>query len=695
MTFEKQDDFLNSLNNDQLRHLSNEASPFIDDDQFLNSLDNKQLAFISGQPLPPAPSQDDNGLVRGAIEGAADVGEGFASGLTNIGLGALQRINEVGGDAAASVFRNVLPIIRPDLSEQLSQIDQQALNRAIQTESKKIDEKNDKSGAAFKTGQFIGEIAPVIGIGGAARGAAQLAAAGAAAGGASGLLEPQIGEDAEETAKRAALNSLQGASLGAVGGAAFGKAAEALPGALGATSRAAQGAKDNINSFISRTIGINKQAAQDLLDLNNTSNLALLSNRPAVKVFDRLLARFPGSSSRIQKNNEKVIADIQTRIDSLAGAKSVTDQEAGEVIQQGGRNFVGRFKDTSEKLYKAFDKTMPENKTFGINNTERLAQQIRAENANTPSILERIESSTAFKKLNGLLADSKDGKLDFNSIKRHRTLIGDELNKRHLLPSDDEALLSRIYTALSEDMRNAAEAQGAKSLKLFERANNFYREGAEKIENTLQKVIEKDAPEQVFNAFQQGKKLGGTRIQNIMKSLDPDEKEIVRSTVLQRLGQRGQGDDFSFNTFLTNWKRKTSPEAKTALFGKESSQYRKDLDKIVRLTERVQNVSNFENVSKTAPQLEMFALLGGSMIDFGTTVKTAVAANLVSRLMTDQNFVRWMAKNAAGEFSPSKLAKATNELSNIAKNNPDISQDIAKYLTILGATTLNKGNIND
>jgi hypothetical protein len=667
----------------------------------LSQLANEELAKIAGVQLQPQ-----EGIVERGLGAVADIGAGGVAGLEQIGLGALQRINELGGEGAASVFRNVLPLIRPDLSAQLSQITPQDVQAATAQRAGAIEQEAQERGLPFQIGQVAGQVAPVLGIGAGVAPAAglagvgQLAGIGARAGVASGLLTPTKATSVEESSIEAVQNAILSGGIGAAGGAAFGGIAKALPAAAPAIASSLTKGKDAITQSITKSFGINKQAAQEILDEDIAISLAAISDRPAFKLVDRFLAKFPGSAGIVKKNTDQVINKIMTNLDAVGSKSSQSIQEAGGIIQKGGENFVGRFRDTSDKLYKLFEKTIPDNKKFNVSNVTGIVDDVKLENTNTPSILDALQRTSAFKTIKGISDDATDGALDFRSIKRHRTQIGDMLSKPQLLPGDDERLLRRTYGALSETMRKAASEQSPRSLQLFERANSFYAKGADRIENTLQKVLNSQTPEKIFEAARSGSKIGGTRINKIMKSLTPDEREVIRGTFIKQLGsptpgQAGVEETFSPRRFLTAYNPSNVPgssglskEAKDAIFGKSTSQ-RKALDKIANISDRISQIDRFGNPSGTAQVGATGALLVGSFIDLGSALAAVGGSNISARLLNNSPFVRWLAKNAVTkDTKPGAIVNALNELGVLAKNNPDIASDIAKYVTLLKASTV-------
>ncbi len=541
-------------------------------------------------------------------------------------------------------------------------IPRNSLERVVDTASQAIASAGPL--AAVTRGTAAANLAP--------RTATELSSFGTAGGGA---------QVAREVAPDSPAAELAGAVTGAL-----------VPGTAVATVKAAAKAP---RATINALTKINPKAAQDFADEGISTSLAAVSDSPAIKLFDRALSKFPGGAGVIEKNSAQVLDDIQKNLASKGAVKGGSAQEAGEVIQRGVSNYVKRFQDVSGQLYSKLDDAIPGAERFPVNNVINAFDDISTRSS-APRLQARLRGSEGFKILKDITDDAapkngQAGLLEYKDIKRYRTLIGQKLSKPHLLPGEDEAVLRQAYEALSLDMGEAAASKGPAALKAFERANSFYRQGAQQIEKQLQSVVNKRVPEKVYQALLEGSRIGGTRVNSIMKALSPEEQEFVRGTVLKKLGeaapgaQSAAGEQFSVRTYLTNWNR-LSPEAKTSLFGKDGTQARDSLNRIAGIAERLKDIERFSNPSGTASQLTTAGLLGGAFYKPLEVATAVIGANGSARLLTNRDFVNWLARlSATKQVTPQTVGSALKQLSTIAERNPEITDDIARYTALLGS----------
>lgn len=593
---------------------------------------------------PPQQEPDRNRL--------AEFGAGYIQGGKNVVSGILQ----TGADVAGAMF-----------PESKGVQDFRGLVTDAYDMGKQRFEEQTPQTAFTKAGQVAGEVTPYLAAlptGGATLGGR------VAAGAAGGAIAGATGVQTENLTPEQALTER-------------GKDA-AISGAIGGAVPVVMKGVTKVPNAIKKFADINPVAFKDFADSGVQMSLASISNRPSVKLADKWLSRFVGSADVMQKNTAKTLDDIKSMIDDAGVSKAVTKQEAGAVIQEGAANYIDRFKSTSGKLYNRVDKYIQSDSIVSTPNTISTLNEVIA-SAPTPKLQARQSQNQAVKLLKDLIDDSENGGLPYKALKQYRTLIGQELSTPHLIGGTDIAVYKKAYAALSQDMEAAAKAQGSQAYNAFKKANDFYNKGVTNIEKNLEATILKNTPEEAYKAAISGTKEGGTRISSIMRSLNPQQKEIVSGTVLKQMGlakpgaQDASGEMFSAGTFLTNW-NKLSPEAKQAIFNNKKTS--DSLNKIARLSNYIKEVDRFGNPSGTAQQLGFSGVLLGLLTAPVTTTSGVVGANATARLMTNQKFINWLA-NAAESKTPQVANKQISRLSSIARENPNIAQDIAQYLTTI------------
>jgi hypothetical protein len=308
----------------------------------------------------------------------------------------------------------------------------------------------------------------------------------------------------------------------------------------------------------------------------------------------------------------------------------------------------------------------------------------------------------------GVTAPSKST-LPYGALKDLRSRVGDMLSTNELLSDIPRGQLKQIYAGLSNDMETAAiindadagyygpagailssalksgqpvppsvlaalKTKPGPALASINRANGYYKAGAERIEQ-LQKVAGKVDYEKMFAAATSGAKEGASQIRLVMKSLPPEARDAVSAAMIKRLGQATAGNQdaaggiFSSETFLTNW-NKLSPQAKTQLF--TDSDLRGDLDAVAKASANMRfGKRPFGNPSGSGAAVTQGATIGGAIVaalsgqfvPAAAIAGTMVGANLGARLMTSPTFVRWLAQN--GKASPEQLGAQLNNLAQV------------------------------
>jgi hypothetical protein len=194
-------------------------------------------------------------------------------------------------------------------------------------------------------------------------------------------------------------------------------------------------------------------------------------------------------------------------------------------------------------------------------------------------------------------------------------------------------------------------------------------------------------------------KNGATKISGVMTALDPDSQNVVRATVLNKLGLATTGPQkgaFNASTFLNNWVG-MSDAAKNALFGTsgQAGSLRAGLDSLTGTMKTLGDASALPNPSGTAKALGhswgLWSLLGESSTaaltghvglaaaSIGGGVAATAANAILSRALTNPRVVRWMAQST--KLPAAALPNAINQLARLgqAKNDPDAT-NLAAYL---------------
>jgi hypothetical protein len=450
----------------------------------------------------------------------------------------------------------------------------------------------------------------------------------------------------------------------------------------------------------------------------------------ATQGLESLLSRTPGAAGRMTAKAETQAQDLSDSIEQRAAQlmKKTSGEQAGRQIEKsirGEGGFMDRFKAQQGKLYDQLDEHVPKDTRVDVTNTKEALQALNADIPGAPAVSEffknakikgieaALKSDTeglssikanpeyadAFKNANlskedaGLLNDFLvDGKLPYEALKKLRTLVGNEITDSNLASDVPRSKWKALYGALSSDMGKAVEGN-PKAQAAWIRANNYTKAGMARIDS-IESVIDKNGgPEAIFRAATANTKEGASTLRAVMQSVDDSGKKMISATVLRRLGiakpgaQNELGEKFSTETFLTNWNN-LSKEAKATLFDRYGPKFRDDIDQIAKVTSNLREGSKvFRNPSGTEQASAQAATVGGFAISALTgQYKTAAGiasiaglANLNARLMTNPNFVRWLAQSTKHPLAhtPSMI----NSLAQRARDTGD--EDLAKAAALL------------
>jgi len=429
-----------------------------------------------------------------------------------------------------------------------------------------------------------------------------------------------------------------------------------------------------------------RNALVDFADAGTTPSVGQATGSRAASALETFAGNFPGGAGRIAALGKQQQEQVRGRIDELSNAitlngADLTPQQVGASIQQGiagPGGFTQNFRQTSTKLYNALDQFMPPNTRIPAQNTEAFLNNITAPTpgaANTSEVLANPFMGRLHEAVKADLA-ANNGMLPYSALKGIRTMVGEKIAGAGLNPDLDVKQLRGLYGRLTEDMTAAVNATGnPRAMQLMERANNYYKLGANRIEQIEKTIgdVAKTTPEEAYMSMFNGTQNGATALRRVMGALPQDARAEVTASFLQRMGRAAPGrqvvtgmdtapDVFSMRTFLTNW-AKLSPEARKELFrnARYGSGFRENVDKIARAASAIDEGSEvFRNTSGTSRQIALVgaatavptAAVQAATGDFAKAFLTLAApaaamgtANVASRVMTNPRVVSWLAQN--------------------------------------------------
>lgn len=471
--------------------------------------------------------------------------------------------------------------------------------------------------------------------------------------------------------------------------AASGIAASLLPGGLAvagpSTVRGAfrgtsgEGVQRNIDNFAAS---------------GTTPTVGQATEGRVAQAAEGLLSRTPGSAGvmarKAERQAEEVSLELERKAQQLVGRKTTAEQ-AGRAIEDGIKNgFMQRFRAKQKELYSAVDDIVssPDARVSAANYKQEL-DTLTKPISGAEATSKRITNNQIAGLAEDLSVDAPDGQLPYAALSALRSRIGEKLSTVSLAEDIDKAALKKLYAGLSKDME-ASLADNPRALSAWKRANSHTRAGHARIDIIESVIKRKGGPEKIYNAALAGTRDGATTLRSVMQSLDSQGRRVLSAAVIRRMGlanpsgQDAANEAFSTETFLTNWS-KMSKEAKGTLFNRFGSSFRKEMDQVAEFAENVRTGNQaFRNPSGTSQANAQGAAVGGFVLSVltgqvgaATSIAGSVAAaNLSARLMTNPNFVKWLAhstKMPVGSL-PAAIVRLEQEAKRL--NDTDLAQAV-------------------
>jgi hypothetical protein len=544
-------------------------------------------------------------------------------------------------------------------------------------------------------GQFVG--AAVLPFGGAEAGAAEIAARGGGYAGGYGFGSSD--GDFTDRARDAALAVPLGAAGGFFGAKLLGKL-KARGGGQGPSGGGSAQAVADAERF-----GID-------LPMGATGKIA--------NIGDSVLSNQLGSAGRMQAERARLGEQVGDAVENVAGGfgPSTSYEGMGEAAQRGANKWISKFEETSSKAYDA----IPISPKAGaaLTNSRGALEELTTKFQSNPKLAKAFENSRLGTFMDALSEkiDAADtglldaagkritrdvktsGELSWEDLKAFRSKIGEEIGEKRFGDTTSKDELRRLYGALSEDMKASAAAQGPAALRKFERANDLYRKGQERIDTALISILGDDGrknAESAAGVMQRIAKEGKSssdikKLSAIRASMPAEEWGETSNAMVKLLGKpsNGEGRDFSAQTFIRNY-GDMSPEAKNLLFGDRGrSELKSALDDFSGVIDNLAKRDAMRNTSNTVPaSLANMSIGGASGLVAGGPLGLVLGigaqqglANGAARLWTNPKFVRWatgytkMAAGAAKAGGQPNNAKQMELLSKLAVAEPAIAPDI-------------------
>lgn len=391
-------------------------------------------------------------------------------------------------------------------------------------------------------------------------------------------------------------------------------------------------------------------------------------------------------------------------VDNLnQGGATLTPTGAGTAINTGVAATKASMKAVEGAAYDKVDQLVPPVTPINVSNTQakltELATPTPGAEATTGALIPKDISDMQA----NMKTDAANGTMPYSALVALRTKVGNSIDWG-FAPSNPtvNGQLKQVYGALTKDRNTGAGAVSPEAQEAVTGASSLYATNQAK-RDLLDSIVEKNGgPEAVYTAATNGTKQGATKISSVMTAIDPGSQNVVRATILNRLGQatpgaqNAAGDAFNASTFLTNWNR-LAPESKNALFGTggTAGDLRSSLDSLTDTMTTLRNSNALKNPSGTGsllghavPLMGLLSEVGekafagnlkGAAVATGAGLAAVGVNNLAARALTNPRTARWLAQST--KLPPSALPTAVAQLGQIGdRTNDQDAKDLAAYL---------------
>ncbi|MFY3305230.1 lytic transglycosylase domain-containing protein [Achromobacter xylosoxidans] len=532
-------------------------------------------------------------------------------------------------------------------------------------------------------------------VAGALSGTGGSVALGRAMGNAAAPLAQRVGNVLAAAPKAQAASAAAGSAAGGItreeGGSGGQQLAAALIAGLGPAALTATGKGLARSLFRGGEEGRKRvnDAFAAFARAGTTPTVGQATQGRGARAAESALAKLPGSAGVINRKAAAQAEEIAAQVDKVADrlATKTGPVEAGEAIEQALERFKAGAKTLTNHLYNKLDQHLPASTPITVDRTRHALAALNTDIQGAPALsamfkngkIQGIESalgadlktgSTAY----GAQAARKSSTLPYESVKKLRTLVGQEVDNNSFTSDVPRSKWRALYGALSEDLGDAAVRAGPEAERAWKWANQFTRMQAQRLEE-LAKVVDRGAPERIFGAALQGTADGDTIVRRVVNAMPKETRRELASAVLRRMGrslpgqQNDAGDAFSTERFLTNWSR-MSPEARHTIFGRAGdSELLDELASVAQVASNLRDGSRvFANPSGTAGAIANASALAGAASALGTgnygmaagVLGTAGGANLAARVLSSPAFVRMLGEKT--QLRPGVAAGALNGL---------------------------------
>lgn len=509
-------------------------------------------------------------------------------------------------------------------------------------------------------------------------------------------------------AGQGAQQSIAGAGVGFAVGAGVGAAAPAIASRFTNSNALASLAPDAVDvAKAGQKEGVN--VLRPMVDPGATSRFNALRDKPF-------------SGPIIDAGVNKTTGQIASRVSDLGkGGTALEPQAMGDAAKATGLRYITDSGQHFNRLYGQIRQ--------GIGDTKLPASALGQQIDGLISDLSETPGTNAkeIAWLKALKSDYASKDMSVDALRGLRTKIRQQLAKGDLTFGPDEARVSSLADAASQDITNGLRAAGKGDLAdRFREVDSAYRDRMDMIQGTVQKLIGKRGQnlsgEQVYQnlktmAGPRGSASGVTRLR---EQMTPEEANDMAATFAESLGKDTKGNFTASDLVKQTDPRKMPLAMRKALFGDDGAA---SIENLRTLAKKLNDTTSgpaspyrapwrqaarafLSNITRLGP-LAVGTGVGAETHSIGAGVTAATvsggvagvgaARNVLSaRAMVNPRVTKWLV-NAADVSTPSQAKQAVKGLSLVISREPALAHELTPIRDFLDqrVTQLLAANPND
>ena len=467
-----------------------------------------------------------------------------------------------------------------------------------------------------------------------------------------------------------------------------------------------------LTNYAKKLLGGGTVAAQRIRQLAESHGIVptagMVANGKAAGIMEKSLEGNVATATMMKEQAEKVVksaADAAAKLASKIGTPR-TQQGTGEVIQSGIDKATEQFVKRQGKLESALDKVVEKFPNFGVQVKEiaKLKDELSESAQGATRSLGPVYNDT-IKMLQNLIDDANDsvGGLNYRTFRDISTVVGKRMSDM-TEGAINKSMMKRVYAAMQVDLEDSLKAFDPTLAAKHIRVKEFTKDFMQTTKVQFDKLSDFDAPEAAYRSLMGSMKDGGSRVKVLFDKFGEQEKRDIAATVVQKMGFQNFGNEadelFSFATFLNNYQKKLSSEAKEIVFGAIDPKLKTSLDELVEVYSAMANnqrLTNFSNTQQAMHAMQNLDILGDGVVDVLMGAATGrpvidssagIVKGLVSRLvmpkmlarkLINADFIKWLSSSAE---MGKDVGRHIGLLSAVVADNPELKQPVMSFLNI-------------